>query len=118
LAQRPPIHRPAHREGRSREASRAYDRTRVDDHRFYNSTAWLKLRAVQLREFPLCVDCLAIDRVTAATNVDHVLPRKKRPDLELDQKNLQSLCHPHHSAKTRRETGGGVDRDGTTCLPT
>lgn len=65
-------------------------------HRF--EPVW-KLRLFVLeRDFYVCQDpgC-----GQAATEVDHIVPRRKGGTDSLD--NLQSLCKPHHSAKTQRE---------------
>ncbi|KQB12433.1 HNH endonuclease [Rhodobacter capsulatus] len=37
--------------------------------------------------------------------VDHVKPVRLRPDLAFDPRNLQSLCGPCHTRKTRIECG-------------
>jgi 5-methylcytosine-specific restriction endonuclease McrA len=37
-------------------------------------------------------------------NVDHVIDRKKRPDLAYDMTNLECLCASCHSRKTIHET--------------
>ena len=49
---------------------------------------------------PLCAECEAHGRTTPATDVDHVIDRAARLDLELDQGNLRALCHACHSRKT------------------
>lgn len=78
---------------------RGYDRT------------WYRLRAAKLSREPLCEaaeickDHPIIRRV--ATQVDHVIPIRLRPDLRLVWSNLQSLCASCHSAKTRREQVAG-----------
>lgn len=65
--------------------------------------SWRKLRAWFLRRHPLCAACEAKGRLTAATVVDHVLPRRfggtDHP------RNLQPLCATCHNAKTAREMG-------------
>lgn len=72
--------------------------------RFYASKAWLDCRGdVLIRDRYQCVECRNKGKITLATDVDHILPREQRPDLELDRDNCQSLCKPHHSKKTRRE---------------
>lgn len=58
---------------------------------------------MKLAQDPLCqikTHCIGI---TAAVEVDHVVPIRERPDLRLDMSNLQSVCHACHSAKTARE---------------
>lgn len=72
--------------------------------RGYDAT-WNKLRLLVLAEEPLCRHCRQHDMVTAAEEIDHIIPIRQRPDLRLDRLNLQSLCKPCHSKKTQRETG-------------
>jgi len=63
---------------------------------------WRRLRAAVLRREPLCRACAAAGRVTAAREVDHIVPRRAGgPDAS---SNLQGLCKPCHSAKTMRES--------------
>lgn len=59
---------------------------------------WRKLRDLVLARQPLCVDCLARGRVEAATQVDHIVPR--RAGGTDDDHNLQALCARCHSRKT------------------
>lgn len=76
---------------------------------------WSKARALHLTANPLCVKCLARDRITAATVVDHIVPHKGDPQLFWDPANWQSLCKPcHDGAKQQEERLGystevGVD---------
>jgi len=74
--------------------------------------AWPKIAARHLKRNPQCAwpGCTA-----PATQVDHVVRRRLlvaqgvvNPD---DDSRLQSLCHPHHSEKTARETGFGGAHD-------
>lgn len=69
---------------------------------FYNSKAWKKTRRAQLDREPLCRDCLQQGRHEPATDVDHVT-QLEDGGAPLDPENLQSLCHSHHSVKTRRD---------------
>ena len=86
------------------EGQQSYEQTpeRQESHRFYNTTRWRNLRRKHLRSSPLCAHCLTEDRTTLANQVDHVVPRKERPDLAMDPTNLQSLCPRHHAIKTRQ----------------
>lgn len=61
------------------------------------------MRAAQLARDPWCVDCLAMNVHTFATEVDHVQPHDGNAQLFFDEKNLQSLCESHHSSKTAKE---------------
>lgn len=65
-------------------------------------SAWVKLRATILaRDRHLCQPCLAIDRVTPATQVDHITPKANGGTDSTD--NLQAICQPCHDAKSRTE---------------
>lgn len=62
----------------------------------------------------MCAHCLARGLVTAAIEVDHVVPLfKGGAD---DESNLQSLCRECHDTKTRLDLGwkvkGGCDLNG------
>lgn len=73
--------------------------------RGYNSR-WRKARKIHLNEHPLCVHCQNEGRITAANEVDHIIPHKKDYDLFWDEGNWQSLCKSCHSKKTTTEDGG------------
>ena len=64
---------------------------------------WHKIRARILSLEPLCRRCRAKGRATAATEVDHIIPRAQGGSCWDD--NLQSLCEPCHTAKTATENG-------------
>ena len=59
-------------------------------------------RARWLYLHPLCVECTKEGRVTAGVNVDHVIPlwAGGKDDYET---NGQTLCRPHHLAKSAEE---------------
>jgi 5-methylcytosine-specific restriction protein A len=54
-----------------------------------------------LRKHPLCVDCSREGRDEPATQVDHIVPLREAPKRKFDPTNLQGLCRPHHTIKTR-----------------
>lgn len=65
-------------------------------------TAWTKLRQVILnRDQYLCQHCLAKGIATQGNHVDHIKPKAKGGDDDMD--NLQTLCKPCHDAKTADE---------------
>ncbi len=76
--------------------------------------AWLRIRERQLRDHPLCAACLGQGFVTAAQEVDHIVPLfKGGTDAPA---NLQSLCVACHELKTRADLGlrsGGCDLFGS-----
>lgn len=63
---------------------------------------WQQASKGWLRSHPLCVYCEAQGRVTAATDVDHIVPHRGDMVLFWDNTNWQSLCGPCHKAKTAR----------------
>ena len=63
---------------------------------------WKALRLQALRRDGFaCVGCGARGRL----EVDHKIPARERPDLFFDLANLQTLCTPCHTRKTRIEAG-------------
>lgn len=66
---------------------------------------WQRVRLMYLRAHPLCVACELAGRVTPATDVDHIVP--KRWGGRDAEDNFQSLCHACHTRKTDRETRRG-----------
>ncbi len=59
---------------------------------------------------PLCRDPFGEhaewSEVVSATEVDHIVPRRVRQELELSLENLQALCKRCHSRKTKAESRG------------
>jgi len=81
---------------RGSAAQRGYDRR------------WRKARLEHLAGEPLCRLCLAAGQVTPATVVDHIEPPESPQDpLFWRRTNWQSLCKPHHDAKTLRQSVPG-----------
>jgi 5-methylcytosine-specific restriction protein A len=93
----------AHRSSWQRSSQAEYDRRRGPDRQFYSTPRWKAFRRVFLQLFPLCVECEREGRLTLATDVDHIRPRK---DLPYDDwyaiEACQGLCKSHHSRKTRK----------------
>lgn len=59
---------------------------------------WRKVRGMVLAAQPLCVDCQAESRVTAASEVHHVVARRDGGTDALS--NLMALCKSCHSRRT------------------
>lgn len=68
----------------------------------YASAAWKRLRRSVLAGEPLCRNCLGAGRVQAGREVDHVRPMAWG-GAPFARSNLQVLCRPCHSRKTRLE---------------
>jgi len=65
----------------------------------------MAIRSAFLNVHPLCVICLAKGRVTAATEIDHVVALMHGGT---EQDNYQALCHSCHQDKTARDKGHTV----------
>lgn len=72
-----------------------------------NSAAWARLRAQVIAEEPLCRHCLARGLVSPTTDVDHIINGEGDYSDDNSRENLQGLCRPCHSQKTRVEMGDG-----------
>jgi hypothetical protein len=73
--------------------------------RFINSRAWRRCAKSYLNRNPACVECLKSNVLTPATDVHHT----KGQDMEyaFAEETFAALCHPHHSAITRRDQNQG-----------
>ena len=73
--------------------------------RLYKTVAWERIRKRQLAQEPWCADCLKEERYIPATDCHHIKPWNG--DLIIFYKGpFQSLCHSHHSQKTRLDNNG------------
>lgn len=90
-------HRPWMAERKPQEG-RKYSNTK-----FYQSTAWRKLRKVKLEQDPLCEECLKKGIHTPAKVADHIVPINQG-GAALDIANLQSLCDRCHNVKSAKES--------------
>ena len=78
---------------------------------FYRSKEWEQVRyQALLRDKYLCekcgTKCLGKKFNRPSPNVDHIIPRKERPDLELKLSNLRTLCRSCHSKITMADING------------
>ena len=69
----------------------------------YGGRKWRKLRkSAMRRDGWLCQVCKAEDRIRAAEEVDHIVPRSLGGTDAMS--NLQAICKPCHKAKTCSES--------------
>lgn len=100
-----PYYRPPRARGRKEFRRRT-------DGQWYASARWRRLRALILRDRPLCEDPLGEHRrrhriPPPATDVHHRRPRSEAPELALDPGNLMALCRRCHNLLEPR---GAADR--------
>ncbi len=93
---------PAHQ----RERQQQHNQARGSSTQQGYGSKWRRERLRFLDENPLCVECKAAGRVTAATDVDHIVPHSGDRELFWRRSNWQALCGEHHRRKTIRENGG------------
>lgn len=72
-----------------------------DPHPFYDSEAWQRLRYQALKLYGRI--CLLCKTTKGEMHVDHIKPRSKYPELELDINNLQVLCRSCNLGKSNRD---------------
>lgn len=78
---------------------------------------WRLLRQQVLeRDSYLCCECARVGRVSAASDVDHIVPKSQGGTDDLS--NLQSLCPSCHRAKTQAESQGGRSKVWAACRKT
>ena len=75
-----------------------YERARAQIHNQRYGYRWRKLRTRFLNAHPLCEQCKANGRYTAATEVHHVIPLANGGTH--DENNLMALCKSCHSRIT------------------
>ncbi len=64
---------------------------------------WLALRSQVLSAEPRCLSCLQQGCLSAADEVDHIVPLQQGGTDEVS--NLQPLCHDCHATKSAAERG-------------
>ncbi|MCF3933289.1 HNH endonuclease [Acuticoccus sp. M5D2P5] len=107
-----------HRRDRTHDAHR---REAKPWRRWYKRAAWLRLRALQLSEVPLCERHAAAGDVVLATVVNHRVPHRGDWALFTDRANHESLCESCHNAVAQAEEARGysvaVDATGWPIDP-
>ena len=93
-----------------------------EQYSFYRSRQWARLRRNALeRDNYLCKYCAAINIVTPAKTVDHIVPIEYDASLRDDPNNLAVICYSCHRAKTDWEqayygTGQGNKPTGAKAI--
>jgi len=73
---------------------------RQKDLDFYRSWEWKNVRFHILREYgAVCMLCNSTEEIV----VDHIYPRSKFPELELDYDNMQVLCNDCNMGKSNTD---------------
>lgn len=71
---------------------------------FYETREWRELRySVLVKYGGTCQCCGASSKTGAVIHVDHIKPRSKFPELELDPSNLQVLCADCNLGKSNKD---------------
>ncbi|MFC5353567.1 HNH endonuclease [Azospirillum himalayense] len=86
---------------------------------FYNSREWKELRYKALQKHGArCMCCGATPQDGAVMHVDHIKPRSRFPDLELEFTNCQILCAACNLGKSNKDRTDwrGVWREKATPL--
>jgi len=97
-----PYNRKARLKWHAQSKKKAFDGYTNKNSKFYNSSAWRKLRAWYIRNNPACERCLDTGRVVDGKYVDHIQPINQG-GAKLDQYNLQTLCTSCNARKTARD---------------
>ena len=88
---------------------------------FYQSKDWVKLRSKVktkwLRGGRPCAHCNKPIDPFSRPIVDHIIPKSERPDLALDESNLQLLHFSCHNVKTHRHERLELKQIGLDGLP-
>ena len=75
----------------------------------YQSSSWRKMRDTYIQAHPLCEDCLAQGKVTAAEDIHHKQSPFKKGEINwsllLDSNNLKALCKKCHQLEHSKQKG-------------
>lgn len=75
---------------------------------FYKTREWREVRYKALVKFGK--KCQACGETSGYIHVDHILPRSKHPERELDINNLQVLCEACNIGKSNTDTTDWRDK--------
>lgn len=68
---------------------------------FYRSRDWLEIRYAIIKKYGR--ECMACGQLRGSMHVDHIKPRSKYPELELQFDNLQILCKECNYGKSDKD---------------
>lgn len=90
-----------------KSSTREYDKNyrNQEASKFYHSREWKRVRGLQLKKYPLCIECNHPAKI-----VDHIIEIEDG-GAKLSLYNLQSMCISCHNAKTAEQKiqrGGAV----------
>lgn len=97
----PSLPKPTRRPWQPAPQKREYAPHAARDSR-YDTARWQAARKAQIARCPLCAECTKQGRTTPATVCDHITPVRLGGAF-YDTNNHQSLCNPHHQAKSASE---------------
>jgi 5-methylcytosine-specific restriction protein A len=63
---------------------------------------WQQFRRVYLQQHPICEDCKAAGKATAAEELHHKVKIVDAPELRLEPSNVMALCGSCHDKRTAR----------------
>ena len=90
-------------ETHKKERYASFDRTRETSTARGYDYKWYKFQDYFLNKNPLCKFCLEKNVITEATEVDHIITLRSRPDLKFEESNCRALCKPCHSRRTYQD---------------
>lgn len=79
-----------------KQDARQWDKNRASFRERGYDSRWDKVRALKIKQNPLCEECLKHGIVSPAEIVHHIKPVDEYPELLLDMENLVSLCRQCH----------------------
>lgn len=94
------------REQERKDAHRYYNMHTRNKERaaFYKTGAWEKKRLdILKRDHYLCQPHRRMGKAEVGNIIDHIIPLEIRPDLALEDTNLQTICLSCHNKKTAED---------------
>ena len=71
--------------------------------KFYESREWLDLRYKVLKQYGRICQLCGNHGKGVIIDVDHIKPRSKYPELELEFTNCQPMCRPCNKGKSNKD---------------